>query len=154
MVFTWKLVNLLMNMWPVPLQTFLAMKLPRRIILSNKIKKNRPTRMYFGEEDAVEHIDFQLPGQKTHEVEEEAEGDSGVEWTEQIGSVDPNRPASKHPCSGCGAKVHCKVCLLYFIKRTYLRTVLFPVFCLSNFLKRSKRRKHSKKTFFVGDVTF
>ena len=66
--------------------------------------------MYFGDEDAVEHIDFQLPGQKTHETtEEEAEKGSSLEWSEQFGSTDPARPASKHSCSGCGAKIHCKV---------------------------------------------
>lgn len=67
-----------------------------------------PDRMYFGGDDAVEHIDFQLPGQRTNEVEELGSAEASSEWTEQFGSADPERAASKHSCGGCGATVHCK----------------------------------------------
>lgn len=71
----------------------------------------RPDRVYYGDDDAVEHIDFQLPGQNTHEEGEGVSdpGESSVKWSEQLGTADPDRPASKHNCSGCGAQIHCKV---------------------------------------------
>ncbi|PIO70771.1 hypothetical protein TELCIR_07366 [Teladorsagia circumcincta] len=68
-------------------------------------------RQVFGPEDAIEHIDFQLPGQSTNQ---ETESDAvefdemGSEDVEQIGSVNPMRPAIDKNCSGCGAQLHCK----------------------------------------------
>ncbi|PIO58701.1 hypothetical protein TELCIR_19859, partial [Teladorsagia circumcincta] len=68
-------------------------------------------RQVFGPEDAIEHIDFQLPGQSTNQ---ETESDAvefdevGSEDLEQIGSVNPTRPAIDKNCSGCGAQLHCK----------------------------------------------
>ncbi|KAK5983023.1 hypothetical protein GCK32_003331 [Trichostrongylus colubriformis] len=68
-------------------------------------------RQVFGPEDALEHIDFQLPGQRTDQSSDTDIADFGEtygEELEQVGSVNPMRAAINKNCSGCGAQLHCK----------------------------------------------
>ncbi|KAK6056228.1 hypothetical protein COOONC_06264 [Cooperia oncophora] len=68
-------------------------------------------RQVFGPDDALEHIDFQLPGQSAG-LDSESNAidydEASSEDVEQIGSVNPFRPAIDKNCSGCGAQLHCK----------------------------------------------
>ncbi|WKX95934.1 hypothetical protein Q1695_012412 [Nippostrongylus brasiliensis] len=68
-------------------------------------------RLQLGSEDPVEHIDFQLPAQRTNQnLETEAEDGFDVsEEIEHIGTVNPARAAINKKCSGCGAQLHCKL---------------------------------------------
>ncbi|KAK6028397.1 hypothetical protein OSTOST_05560, partial [Ostertagia ostertagi] len=67
-------------------------------------------RQVFGPEDAIEHIEFQLPGQSTNQAIQSGalDYDESSEDVEQVGSVNPMRPAINKNCSGCGAQLHCK----------------------------------------------
>ncbi|CAJ0959667.1 unnamed protein product, partial [Mesorhabditis belari] len=67
----------------------------------------RATADLYGPEDAVEHIEFQLPGQSNEIVSAEEE-DVNKTWIEQFGTLDPSRPESRRSCCGCGAHFHCK----------------------------------------------
>nr|CDJ88853.1 GTP-binding protein domain containing protein [Haemonchus contortus] len=70
-----------------------------------------PQRQIFGPDDALEHIDFQLPGQTTSQDSEADEldiDDISSEEVERVGSINPTRPPIDKNCSGCGAQLHCK----------------------------------------------
>uniref|UniRef100_A0A7I4Y163 G domain-containing protein n=1 Tax=Haemonchus contortus TaxID=6289 RepID=A0A7I4Y163_HAECO len=70
-----------------------------------------PQRQIFGPDDALEHIDFQLPGQTTSqdlEADELDIDDISSDEVERVGSVNPTRPPINKNCSGCGAQLHCK----------------------------------------------
>ncbi|VDO38536.1 unnamed protein product [Haemonchus placei] len=70
-----------------------------------------PQRQIFGPDDALEHIDFQLPGQSTGQDSESDELDLdeiSSEEIERVGSINPTRPPINKNCSGCGAQLHCK----------------------------------------------
>uniref|UniRef100_A0A1I8EMI0 PIG-P domain-containing protein n=1 Tax=Wuchereria bancrofti TaxID=6293 RepID=A0A1I8EMI0_WUCBA len=61
----------------------------------------------YGAEDAVEEIDFQLPGQSSNPKDNVVEDESD-EFLENYGTVDPTVPSSNKPCGACGAKFHCR----------------------------------------------
>ncbi|CAJ0585810.1 unnamed protein product, partial [Mesorhabditis spiculigera] len=74
------------------------------------LPEDRMTRAFdvYGAEDAVENIEFQLPGQLAGKEEEGGLEETSLDSTEQFGTVDPDQPVSKHNCGGCGANFHCK----------------------------------------------
>uniref|UniRef100_A0A158Q8Y5 PIG-P domain-containing protein n=1 Tax=Elaeophora elaphi TaxID=1147741 RepID=A0A158Q8Y5_9BILA len=61
----------------------------------------------YGAEDAVEEIDFQLPGQNTNSKDNVRE-DEDDEFLDNYGSVDPSIPSSNKLCGACGANFHCR----------------------------------------------
>ncbi|VDN21592.1 unnamed protein product [Gongylonema pulchrum] len=62
----------------------------------------------YGDEDAVEEIEFQLPGQIAHHPKAEY-FDSGLDdLLDNYGTVDPTIPTSKIRCTACGANFHCR----------------------------------------------
>ncbi|CAB3411273.1 unnamed protein product [Caenorhabditis bovis] len=66
------------------------------------------SRSYYGIDDAVEHISFQLPGQRAS-AENAANdfGDGELEPT-MTGTIVEELESSKVKCTGCGANFHCK----------------------------------------------
>ncbi|VDK83484.1 unnamed protein product [Litomosoides sigmodontis] len=61
----------------------------------------------YGAEDAIEEIDFQLPGQNTNPKDNIIE-DEGDEYFDNCGTVDPSIPSSNRLCLACGANFHCQ----------------------------------------------
>ncbi|MCP9263949.1 Nitric oxide-associated protein 1 [Dirofilaria immitis] len=61
----------------------------------------------YGAEDAVEEIDFQLPGQSIDPKDNVIE-DEGDEILDNYGTVDPSIPSSSKFCGACGANFHCR----------------------------------------------
>ncbi|KAL3995614.1 50S ribosome-binding GTPase family protein [Acanthocheilonema viteae] len=61
----------------------------------------------YGAEDAVEEIDFQLPGQSSNPKDNVME-DEGDEFLDNYGTVDPTMPSSNKLCGACGANFHCR----------------------------------------------
>uniref|UniRef100_A0A8R1TIU5 G domain-containing protein n=1 Tax=Onchocerca volvulus TaxID=6282 RepID=A0A8R1TIU5_ONCVO len=61
----------------------------------------------YGAEDAVEEIDFQLPGQSSNPKDDAIENESD-ETLDNYGTVDPAIPSSNKLCGACGANFHCR----------------------------------------------
>ncbi|CAI5441673.1 unnamed protein product [Caenorhabditis angaria] len=67
------------------------------------------SRQYFGSDDAVEQISFQLPGQKNREKDDDYSSSPEKDIEPEItGTIVEEMPASSQQCSGCGANFHCK----------------------------------------------
>ncbi|CAG9529794.1 unnamed protein product [Cercopithifilaria johnstoni] len=61
----------------------------------------------YGAKDAIEEINFQLPGQSSNPKDNVVE-DEDDEFLDNYGIVDPSVPSSNKLCGACGANFHCR----------------------------------------------
>ncbi|TKR73209.1 hypothetical protein L596_020546 [Steinernema carpocapsae] len=64
----------------------------------------------FGASNAVESIEFQMPGQSTDVLVKGRKGEEEDDqsWMDNYGATDTNIAPSKKTCGGCGANFHCQ----------------------------------------------